>query len=168
MIQAVISALPNYLLSILSLTSSANTYIIKKMRYFFWQNTEEKHKIPLIAWDKIMKPKPMGGLGIKDFRLQNIALGAKLVWKFIKNPNASWVIMLATKYLSNQNNLNILRSGSFPKGSRIWNFIISCRNQISKSVSWDIHDGSTNLFWEDSWGGYPSLANIIHIPATKN
>lgn len=32
MIQAVILALPTYLLSILSLTSSANTYIIKKMR----------------------------------------------------------------------------------------------------------------------------------------
>lgn len=73
MLQAVISALPIYLLSILSLIASENSYIIKKMRNFFWQNTEEKHKIALISWDKIIKPKSMGGLGIKDLKLQNKA-----------------------------------------------------------------------------------------------
>lgn len=79
MIQVVVSTLPIYLLSILSLLASANAFLIKKMRNFFWQNTEEKHKIALIAWDKIIKPKIMGGVGIKDLKLQNKALGAKLV-----------------------------------------------------------------------------------------
>lgn len=81
---------------------------------------------------KIIKPKILGGLGIKDLKLQNKALGAKLVWKFIKNPNITWARMLATKYLPDQDPLNLLRVDIFPKGSRTWNFIISCRNMISE------------------------------------
>lgn len=109
----------------------------------------------------------MGGLGIKDLKLQNIDLGAKLVWKFIKNPNATWVRMLETNYLLDQDHLNILRIGNFSKGSRTWNFIISCRNLVSESITWDIHDGSSSIFWEDSWGGYPPMAKSINIPTIE-
>lgn len=62
MFQAIISALPIYLLSFLSLTAGANSFIIKTMRNLFWQNTKEKQKIALIVWDKIIKPKSLGGL----------------------------------------------------------------------------------------------------------
>lgn len=138
------------------------------MRNFFWQNTEGKQKIALIAWDKIIKPKSMGGLGIKDFKLQNKALGAKLVWKFIKDPKATWIRMMATKYLPNEDPQNLLRANSHLKGSKPWNFIVSCRNLISNSLSWDIHDGTSSLFWEDSWGGYPSIENSLNIPTAQH
>lgn len=120
------------------------------MRNFFWQNSEEKHIIALIAWEKIIKSKVLGGLGLKDLKLQNKALGAKLVWKFIRNPDITWARMLATKYLPDQEPTNFLRANSFPKGSKTWNFLISCRNLISEQVSWDIRDGASSLFWEDS------------------
>lgn len=99
-----------------------------------------------------MKPKSMGGLGIKDLQLQNKALGAKLVWKFIKDPTATWVRVMETKYLTDGDPQNLLRSNFYPKGCRTWNFIVSCRNLIVDSFSWDIHDGSSSLFWKDSWG----------------
>lgn len=76
--------------------------------------------------------------------------------------------MLATKDLPDQETINLLREKSFPKGSRTWNFLISCKNLISEQLTWDIRDGFSSLFWEDSWGGYPPIADSLNIPITEN
>ena len=42
--------------------------------------------MPLIAWDKICRPKKFGGLGIGKTAAVNIAFQAKLVWKILTKP----------------------------------------------------------------------------------
>lgn len=75
--------------------------------------------------------------------------------------------MLETKYLTDGDPQNLLRANLHPKGSRTWNFIVSYRNLITDSLSWDIHDGSSSLFWEDSWGGYLSIESSLNFPIAK-
>lgn len=48
---------------------------------FLWSGVEEKKRIPLVAWDKVCRPKNKGGLGIKALKTFNKALLAKQLWR---------------------------------------------------------------------------------------
>lgn len=72
------------------------------------------------------------------------------------------------KYIKNEISNNFMTVNRLPKGSRIWNFIIKCRPLVADYLSWDVHEGSSCLFWEDSWGGYPSIDRLISIQSTKD
>ena len=100
-------------------------------------------------------------MGIKDLTLQNKALGAKLVWRMIKNPKAKWVKILRYKYLLGEEEESVCRSDNYPTGSRIWNFIKECKDIVLESLSWDVKSGNKALFWDDSWGGKSALHEIL-------
>lgn len=51
-------------------------------------------KIHWASWDKLMKPKDVGGLGFKDFMNSNLALLAKQAWRILNNSNDLWVKIL--------------------------------------------------------------------------
>lgn len=61
--------------------------VIKKlnaiMREFFRGSTADKKRMPYVAWDKIMRLKGMGGLGLRSLHELNQALLMKNVWKII-------------------------------------------------------------------------------------
>lgn len=61
------------------------------LRSFLWNNNRDgKSRIPVLAWDKVYLPKELGGAGIRSLESQNLALGAKLVWKLYDNPLSLW------------------------------------------------------------------------------
>lgn len=70
---SVLSAIPIYFFSIFV----APMYVIKKMeqfmRNFLWDDGDDK-KYHLVAWDQVETPKKLGGLGIKNLHLMNVAL----------------------------------------------------------------------------------------------
>lgn len=146
MLKTLVSSLPIYLLSYLALTSGANTNIIHKMRRFFWQGLAEKDRVALISWEKICKPKEYGGVSLRDQSSKNKALGAKLVWKMLNEPKIKWARILQTKYLNTNDPAEIFKNVNPPKGSWVWNFMLSCRYVIANHVSWDIYGGETTLF----------------------
>lgn len=48
---------------------------------FLWSGEKEKQKYHLVAWSTVCRPKDLGGLGVSDLELMNIALLAKWLWK---------------------------------------------------------------------------------------
>lgn len=36
-----------------------------------------------------------------------------------------------------------------------------------KRLTWDVMDGSKTLFWDDSWGGYPSINSLMNTETLK-
>ena len=122
----------------------------------------------LIKWDKISKPKVLGGLGIKNLNWKNEALGEKLTWRLFKEHNKKWAKILYNKYLDADNPLSIFRMKNLPKGSDSWNFIVKCRPFITKYRSWDIGNGQEALFWEDSWDGYPPIDSLGPLDNSKD
>eukprot|EP00253_Pinus_taeda_P018328 PITA_18328 len=99
LIKAVLSSLPIFKFSVLL----APVGIIKKMeeliRQFFWKGGKQNDKrFCLIIWEIVTNPIFEGGLNFKDLRAQNLAMGAKLIWKIIA-PNPNWAqIALWRKY----------------------------------------------------------------------
>jgi hypothetical protein len=70
------------------------------IRNFFWEwgKQNEKH-FSLVSWDSISKLLLEGGLNFKNIGVQNITMGAKLIWRIIAS-NPGWAhLTLWKKYL---------------------------------------------------------------------
>jgi hypothetical protein len=65
--------------------------INKWMRAFFWAGKDEVQGGQcLVAWRSICKPKKFGGLGVKDLRLQGLALRVRWHWLRRTDPERPW------------------------------------------------------------------------------
>ncbi|KAF7803956.1 reverse transcriptase [Senna tora] len=53
-------------------------------------DTLDKLRIHMVAWEKITKPKKLGGLGIHKSHERNLARLAKLYWRTDRNNNRLW------------------------------------------------------------------------------
>lgn len=84
-------------------------------------STNEKHKLHLVGWEKVIKPKEEGGLGIQVARAKNIALLAKLNWRMYHEKQVLWARVLLNKYCSNTRR-NSINPDALPSSSN-WNSI---------------------------------------------
>lgn len=157
MLKLVVAAMPIFPMACFKLPGSIIKSMQQKMRKFLWNGNQEQDKVPLMAWDRVCKPKGGGGVGLCDWRLINEAMGVKLVWQMYSKPEQRWVIILQAKYLDSREKERILIVRDPPRGSTLWNFLVSCRSLITNHLSWRIGDGRKANFWQDSWDGHPSL-----------
>ncbi|GLJ14706.1 hypothetical protein SUGI_0238400 [Cryptomeria japonica] len=167
MIKALLSSIPIYQLSCLPLAQGAKDKIEKLLKKFYCQGPNDQKKLVTISWDKICKPREMGGVGTKNMDWQGKALGAKLVWTLYQNPKKKWARILQHKYLSNGDPSCIFRTPCPPQGSRIWNFMMNCKQLILDRLTWDVANGNKARFWGDSWGGYVALDKMNLSPIIK-
>ena len=69
-------------------------------RNFLWGSTDAAKKIHWVGWEKVMKSKEEGGLGLQIAKRRNVALLAKLNWRFQMEGEAYWVRVLKMKNCS--------------------------------------------------------------------
>ncbi|XP_047058014.1 uncharacterized protein LOC124664572 [Lolium rigidum] len=92
----------------------------KSRARFFWEGVGNKRKYHMVDWATVCKPKELGGLGILNTKLMNIALMLKWIWKLYQGAEGLWVDLLQAKYLGG----NDIFSPLVPtKGSQFWNAI---------------------------------------------
>lgn len=72
----------------------------KNRRSFFWHGGEAKKKYHLLKWEKYVKVRKKGGLGIKNLRKMNVSLLYKWWWK-LENEDGLWQEIVRYKYLRN-------------------------------------------------------------------
>jgi len=126
-------------------------------RSFLWNGNGDKKKWALVAWNKLCMPKSMGGLNLVDPLTVNMTYGAKLWWRWIKEPNLPWARYWKEKYTPDCNNQDIVRLQEVPEGSPIWNLACKNRSIVQENSFWEIHNGRFALFWEDAWQQLPKL-----------
>ncbi|XP_074313958.1 uncharacterized protein LOC141649160 [Silene latifolia] len=75
----------------------------KKLSYagrnFLWDGGVDFMRSPLVAWDKVCKPKKEGGLGLKQDSLWIMAAVGKLVWWIATKADILWVRWVNHTYL---------------------------------------------------------------------
>jgi len=129
-------------------------------RKFIWKGNDGKG-VHLVGWDKITRPKSLGGLGVRVARNANTALLGKLVWDIHTNTNKSWVHILSNKYLGNSSALDVRKKN----GSTTWNSILKARSVLRDGFVFRLGN-STTSFWYSSWttlGNFASMVSWVDI-----
>ncbi|KAG8373223.1 hypothetical protein BUALT_Bualt11G0001300 [Buddleja alternifolia] len=80
LIQSVTSALPTYAMHTNWIPNKVCNHLDKLNRAFLWGSNEGARKVHLVGWDKVIRDKAHGGLGIRESRRANIAMLAKTGW----------------------------------------------------------------------------------------
>lgn len=77
MLQSVLSAVPSYPMTYLKFPVSLCKRIQSVITRFWWDNNNGVKKMAWVSWDRMAKPKAVGGLGMRDFQQYNDFLLAK-------------------------------------------------------------------------------------------
>lgn len=102
-----------------------------KMReFFFLGHTINARKVHIIKWDKITKPKSMGGLRIRRVEHQNKVHLMNLFWRLNHSPNKNLAEMLTNKYRSNLPKRKVNQSFTYRGIQQTLSLYISCIKTI--------------------------------------
>ena len=82
--------------------STISNNIDRVSREFFWKKNNIDKGLPLVAWDKVCRPKKHRGLGLQKTAAVNQAFQCKLAWKILTKQNSMWVRIMCNKYLAHQ------------------------------------------------------------------
>ncbi|KAM0904437.1 hypothetical protein ACQ4PT_017999 [Festuca glaucescens] len=99
----------------------------KCMQAFFWAGKKEANGGQcLVAWDSVCKPLRLGGLGIKNLRMQGVALRVRWEWLQRTDSSRPW---------------KGLRMANDHQASEVLNSLATVQ----------VGDGRQALFWKDRW-----------------
>jgi len=164
LIKVVLHSMPLYLFSILAAPKWVLKEIKKLQRNSLWGNSGPNIKWALVKWDKVCLPKKAGGIGLRDPGHSNAVMGAKIWWRWLSNPNTPWASLWIAKYANNNPLEERIRMSEASSGSVIWNSANQHRKLIQQHSFWEIKDGTTTRFWEDSCKQLPKIKDILSHP----
>lgn len=127
-------------------------------RIFLWIGLEEKTKINLVNWEKVCKPKSMGGLGIRKISDLKKALLTKIGWILMKE-KMDWSMIMRVNYFNHTPFPSLLSSNEFRPRFKIWNSFVKNRKLLKQGLKWQVGSGEKIRFWEDNWIGDRPLAS---------
>ena len=130
-----------------------------------WGSTSEKRRLHLVGWNKIIRLKEEGGLGIQAAKFKNLALLAKLNWSLNKEKESIWAKVILRKYCS----VNRMRARDPDKllCSPNWRAIKAGFQTFANGICWGVGNGERNIIWSDSWIRGSSLRELIEGPLTQ-
>jgi hypothetical protein len=112
-------------------------------------------------------PKFKGGLGLRDPGKLNQVMGAKIWWRWLKNPAAAWAKLWQRKYAPLTPEDQLIRHNNCIQGSNIWNTAWQNRALVQNHSFWEIKDGGSALFWQDSWQHLKPLDSMEELNDLK-
>ncbi|KAF7801847.1 reverse transcriptase [Senna tora] len=91
LVGSVTNAMTSYYMQCLYLPISIYKDIDKFNRNFLWGSRPKQRKLHMVAWNKITKPRKLGGLGIHKTHERNLAILGKLYWRSRSENDSVWV-----------------------------------------------------------------------------
>jgi hypothetical protein len=127
MVRFVLSAIPIYLLIAINVPKWFLKAIDKIRKGFLWKGREQANGGScLVAWEKVMRPLDLGGLGIPNLEVMAWALQARWHWQKKTRTDRPW------------NNLEL---PSHPNALAL----------LAAAVKTEVGNGNNTLFWTDKW-----------------
>ena len=166
LVKAVMSAIPNYVMQGTALPTHLCDKLDKINRDFLWGLSNEKRRMHLVGWEKIIRPKDEGDLGIQSGRAKNIALLEKLNWRIYQEKEAVWARILLNKHCSNSRR-RVANPDVLPSSPN-WSTIKLGFPTFVKGICWGVGNGLRKSVWINNWIKGQSLRELIEGPLTRN
>ncbi|XVF04129.1 hypothetical protein REPUB_Repub05bG0055500 [Reevesia pubescens] len=157
LIKAVLCSLPIYFMSIFQAPITVINKLEKIQRRFLWGGSTPNKKPHMVDWSSVCTLKKFGGLGLVKLNLINRALLNKWVWRYSKEQNSLWKLVIDSKYGDTVSTL-------LPSMKKARYFSSSWRNimrPVLKSCPFStfllsnmgslLGDGKRIKFWSDEW-----------------
>jgi hypothetical protein len=141
MIKAVAQAIPTYVMSVFKLPASLCHELTQLIRQFWWGEDSENRKVYLMAWDKLLMSKGMGGIGFRDLGLFNQALLARQAWRLIQYPDSLCARLLRSKYYPRGEIIDTIFIGD---ASPTWRGVEHGLELLKKGIIWRVGKGTKN------------------------
>ena len=122
---------------------------------FLWGSLDSSKKIHWVGSQKVTKPKMDGGLGLQSAKGKNLALLAKLNWRYHTEKDSIWLKVLKRKYCTTRR-LNSSNKEKLPC-SRVWKAMSKGEKVFNKGIRWIPGRNSTLSLWYDNWCSQGSL-----------
>jgi hypothetical protein len=97
LIKAVAQAIPTYSMACFRLPRGLCQHIDGLLRSFWWGSKEGKRQTCWVAWE-MTKQKYLGGLGLRDIELFNLALLTRRAWRLLQEPTSLSARVLKAAY----------------------------------------------------------------------
>eukprot|EP00253_Pinus_taeda_P009857 PITA_09857 len=166
LIKVVLQAMPLYLFSILATPKWVLKELITLQRSFLWGSNGLRRKWALVKWTTACLPKKGGGIYLRDPSHNNEVMGARIWWKWLTEPRTPWALLWIAKYARNYPMEELIRLSELSPGSIMWNLAKQHKNLIQQHSFWEVKNGSSAWFWEDSWQHMPALK--YQLPLNPN
>ncbi len=158
LLNSVISSVPTFFSSAFRILDWLFKAVDRIRRGFFW-----KGKVPtssfhcLVNWEQVCRPKCVGGLGIRSFRVTNSALLMKSFWNYYSAKELPWVRIL---HHNDYKRRSPCARGAPPtRCSPLWKGVLSTTGPFHTSVIFTLGDGAIVPFWHARWTGDKLLRN---------
>ncbi|KAJ0544992.1 putative RNA-directed DNA polymerase transcription factor SBP family [Helianthus annuus] len=174
--KAVLGSLPSYYLSFFK----APKTIVKKLegirRDFVWGRSNRKKKIRWVRWERLLRHKKLGGVGIGGIGDFNDAMLLKWWWRFKDNPTHLWARVVHAIH-STQNNKKMIPVKKLIPG--VWKDIGGMDDVLARigisiqdRLRVEVKNGMGTSFWKDVWAGSAALKvlfpNLYRLAKNKN
>ncbi len=122
----------------------------KIKRGFFWKGKKLNNGFHyLVKWEKVCRPKQLGGVGVRNLCSSNSALLMKGLWNFFDSPSTPWVRFLWSKHYRLR---PPVLSHKAPTGcSPIWKDVLRLAAPFNTSVCFTLGNGMSLSFWSARW-----------------
>lgn len=143
-------------MSAISIPPATTKLIDKIRRGSLWAGEPQTSSAKcLVAWENCCTTRDPGGLGIKDFGIQNICLLLKLIHHLHHSENSAW-----GSWVRHHSSLATLKGDL--EGQH-WDMLRSILPLYQALTIVEIADGSGTSFWNDVW--YQDKALADRFPA---
>ena len=171
LIEAVLSAIPIYYLSLFRMPPKVIKEIEKRMRTFLWKGADGDGGDHLVSWKLVARAKTKGGLGIGRLKEKNKALLFKWLWRFPLDQESIWAKVIKIKFGVHPNrwDAGVARRCTYRSP---WKYISFLYDEFRQWVGFKVGNGRRIRFWEDVWCDNMSLANrferLYRVSLNKN
>ena len=139
LINAVLDAMPTYMMSLFPVLASVIKRLDSLRRNFFWEGNNEKNKIHLFNWKSCQTSKKERGAGIKNLKIQNKNLMMKWLCNFNSDNQPLWKKIIMEKYgLDGRWTTKVTNS---PYGVRLWKSIRNLWPKLLTKTMFSIGNG---------------------------
>jgi ribonuclease HI/exonuclease III len=169
LIKAVVTSLPIYQCSLLLAPATVIQNLEAFQRRFLWEGGKQgKKKLHLVKWEKAIKPYMEGGLNLKNTKMQNLALGAKILWKMITGKLTWSKKALWRKYFRGPRDRCLELPSKEVKSSPSFALCKKVIPLFAPHLTWVPKNGKKIRIWTDSIMGEPPLEQHQELQDLKN